>query len=106
MGGFMGSTSANAQKSCCVFWLIIVTATIIGNASGQDRSVTGSPAIVLGPSVHVSTDRPTAPHVESFLAISPRDPDRMVASSISFERGEPISVAYFSRDRGRSWQRS
>lgn len=71
----------------------------------QGGSSTQQPSIIIGPSVHISADRPTAPHVESFLAISPKDPNRMLASSISYENGKSTSVVYVSRDGGRSWVR-
>ena len=87
---------------------IAATASLVFTVSalGQDGNGEQPPALVLGSSVQISADRPTAPHVESFLAIDPKDPNRMLATSISFENGQLTSVAYSSRDGGRSWQRS
>ena len=66
-----------------------------------------SPAIVLGPSIHVSVDNPSAPHAESFLAIDPKNPAHMLASSIAVNRGDSEGASvYISRDSGRTWQRA
>ena len=73
-------------------------------AAGQQLS-RREPAIAVGPSVHISTDNPKAPHVESFLAINPRNPAQLVASSIVVGPGGTASV-YVSKDAGHSWQRS
>jgi hypothetical protein len=75
----------------------------------QNSSLTQQPSISLGHSVLVSNDAPTNPHAETFLALNPREPAQMIATSIVF--GDPLyprgtSRVYASRDGGRTWQRS
>jgi hypothetical protein len=86
---------------------IAIIVVAIGSAVGQDSSSNRLPAIIIGPSVHVSGDNPTAPHVESFLALNPKNPSQLITSSIVYEAGKslPASV-YVSRDAGRSWERA
>ena len=81
--------------------LVVVTYSVLGQDSKTSRPL----AIVLGSSVHVSVDNPATPHVESFLAINPKDPSRLVASSVVAGPGDAAAV-YVSRDTGRSWERA
>ncbi len=55
-------------------------------------------------SVEVSTDEPDARHVESVLAVNPRDPENLVAASIVLGAKEEVAV-YASKDGGRTWSR-
>jgi hypothetical protein len=66
---------------------------------GPDHSI---PRIVH--KVQVSSDHPTARHVESVLAVNPRDPKNLVAAAMVLDSGE-VAV-YASRDSGRSWRRA
>ncbi len=84
----------------------IVSVILVAGVMGQRNREKGQPAIVLGPSVHISVDNPTTPHVESFLALNQKNPAQMVATSILFEHGERTSVVYSSRDGGLRWERS
>lgn len=74
-------------------------------ASGQDASFRA------GDPVRVSAARPATVHVEPTVAVSPRDPDRMVAAAMVVDspRAERWHdsqrvVVYASRDGGRSWR--
>ena len=60
--------------------------------------------IIVGESKPISVDDPAARHVESFLAISPRDPRNLIAASMVFGTRSGIAV-YASADGGRSWTR-
>jgi hypothetical protein len=62
------------------------------------------PAITIFPSVQVSTDEPKARHVESVLAVNPRDPKNLVAASIVLGSNTRVAV-YASHDGGQSWSR-
>ena len=84
--------------------MAVIVVVVVSRAAGQDSNTGRPPAIVLGPSVHVSADNPKAPHVESFLALNPKDPSELVASSIVY--GETRAAVYLSRDAGRSWERA
>jgi hypothetical protein len=78
---------------------------VASGARGQGRNGSWPTAIVLGPSVHISADNPTAPHAESFLALNPKEPSQLIASAIvaGHEYGAAV---YVSRDGGSSWQRA
>jgi hypothetical protein len=82
-----------------------LTAAVCITAAAQ-RGPTAGPAIIVGPSVHVSADAPDAPHVESFLAINPVNPSQLVASSIVGTPGENGAAVYVSRDGGQRWDRA
>jgi hypothetical protein len=86
--------------------ILAIVVLVASRAVGQEASASRPPAILLGSSVHISADNPTAPHVESFLALNPTNPSQLVATSIVSE-GEVGGVAlYVSRDAGRSWERA
>jgi len=57
------------------------------------------------PPVQISTDELGARHVESWLAVDPRDPQKLVAASLVFGERSGVAV-YASRDGGRSWRRA
>src|SRR5713226_3547256 len=96
----------NCSNKCYHLLSMAVIVVAFSSALGQDTSNNRLPAIVIGPSVHISADNPTAPHAESFLALDPKNPSQLIASSIVYEPGKalPASV-YVSRDAGRSWER-
>jgi hypothetical protein len=60
--------------------------------------------IVPAPGLQVSKDAPGTRHVESVLAIDPRNPQRLVAASMVLGEAGGIAV-YASSDGGRSWRR-
>jgi hypothetical protein len=66
-------------------------------AQGSDISVSAG--------THVSTDSPTAPFVETFLAINPRDRNNLVAASMVGTDASMVTRVYASRDGGHTWQR-
>jgi len=55
-------------------------------------------------SERVSKDGSSAMHVETWLAVNPRDPLHLVATAMVPEEGG--SVVYVSRDGGRAWRRA
>jgi hypothetical protein len=88
--------------SVCLIILVIV-------AKGQSIDESRQPAIQFGRNVHVSSDAPTNPHAETFLALNSKNPEQMLATSIVF--GDPLfprgaSRVYASVDSGRTWRRS
>jgi hypothetical protein len=90
---------------CREYALLALTVLLFTVDTAAQGGANREPAIVLGPSVQISADNPTAPHAESFLALNPKNPAQLVASSIVFGPGEHTAV-YVSRDGGRSWQRA
>lgn len=61
-------------------------------------------AITVFPGVRVSIDEPELRHVESVLAVNPRDPSNLVAASIVLGSNTRVAV-YASHDGGQSWSR-
>jgi hypothetical protein len=57
------------------------------------------------PSVLISADDPARQHVESWLAMNPRDPLNLIAASMVLGEHEFVA-AYASRDGGKSWVRA
>jgi hypothetical protein len=55
---------------------------------------------------HISGDSSTTPFFETFLAINPRDPDNLIATSMLVAEGVTGTRVYTSLDGGRSWSRS
>lgn len=62
-------------------------------------------AIAVLPGVQISADDPKTRHVESVVAVNPRDPLNLIAASMVFGEAGGVAV-YSSRDGGRSWKRS
>jgi len=63
------------------------------------------PRITVLPSVLISADDPARQHVESWLAMNPRDPLNLIAASMVLGEHEFVA-AYASRDGGKSWVRA
>src|ERR1700674_905323 len=57
------------------------------------------------PGIQISADDPAAQHVESWLAMNPRDPLNLVAASMILGEHDWVA-AYASKDGGRSWVRA
>ena len=55
--------------------------------------------------VPISADEPDADHVESWLAVNPRDSRNLIAASMVFGRQPGVAV-YSSHDGGQSWARA
>jgi len=82
----------------------ILAAAAIGAIASRAPSAKASRAFEVVSSVEVSADAPLARHVESVLAINPRDPNNLFAGVMDF--GDEGGVAaYASRDGGRTWSR-
>src|SRR5438445_11359710 len=96
-------TSSCRRNSYCLFSMTVIVVAVTSSVVGQDSKPSRQPAIVLGSSVHVSADNPKAPHVESFLALNPKNPSELVASSIVY--GETRAGVDLSGVAGASWGR-
>jgi hypothetical protein len=79
-------------------------AAILGASLGAGPTSPGAGIQVLH-SGEVSTDEPTARHVESVLAVNPRDSRNRIAAAMVLETGERVGV-YASRDSGGTWTRA
>ena len=64
-----------------------------------------SAAVRILHSVEVSTDEPGARHVESVLAVNPKDPRSRIAAAMVLDGVESVAV-YATRDAGRTWTRA
>jgi hypothetical protein len=85
--------------------LLFCPLTLLLLGASADPTPETVPGIAVGPSLHVSTDEPAARHVESWLAINPRDPHNLIAVSMVFgDRGGV--AAYASHDGGTNWVRA
>lgn len=79
----------------------VATAGVVAPLLAQGTGITG---ITVSAGTHVSTDTPTAPFVETFLAMNPRDRNNLVATSMMGTGGSMVTRVYASRDGGRTWQ--
>src|SRR5437879_4617777 len=78
-----------------------LTASLVGLGLAQP-STAQVPGIHVGPMVHISASHPADPFVETLLAINPRDPRNLVATSAVIRDGERSDV-YASMDGGLTW---
>ena len=89
------------MRSSLLFWALALLLVSASAGTTPDHL----PGIAVRSTVQISTDEPTSRHVESWLAINPRDPHNLIAASMVF--GEPSGVAaYASHDGGKSWVRA
>jgi len=63
------------------------------------------PHVTVLPGVLISADDPASQHVESWLAMNPRDPLNLVAASMVLGEHDWVA-AYASRDGGKTWTRA
>jgi hypothetical protein len=63
------------------------------------------PQITVLPGALISADDPTHQHVESWLAMNPRDPLNLIAASMVLGEHDWVA-AYASRDGGKTWIRA
>jgi hypothetical protein len=66
---------------------------------------TPAPKIEIGPTVTISSDVPSNPHGESFLAVNPKNGKNMLAASCRIQGGKMGTSAYVTRDGGATWTR-
>jgi len=77
-----------------------------GTASAPpSATLPDSGGVVPGATYTISTDNPKNPHFESHLAVDPRDPKHMIATSTVHEAPEERSWVYATFDGGRHWVR-
>jgi hypothetical protein len=63
------------------------------------------PKIEVGRTVAISSDAPSDPHGESFLAVNPKNGKNMLAASCRIHAGKMGTSAYVTRDGGATWSR-
>src|SRR5687768_13127353 len=82
-------------------WSIVVPSVLAGQAStGGIRKLASN---------HVSSAAPKTPHIESHLAINPRNPKHMLAAASMLRRNTRLGIGggvYVTFDGGRSWRAS
>ncbi len=64
------------------------------------------PGITVSPGTEISSGDPADPHFETFLAINPRNPKNLLATSLVIGDGRLGSVVYASFDGGKTWKRA
>jgi hypothetical protein len=79
--------------------LVILIFPFAAAANAQDKGIS------ISAGVNISADSTANPHAESFLAVNPRDPRSMLATSIAIENNSTVSALYLSTDGGKGWQR-
>ncbi|HVT59792.1 MAG TPA: sialidase family protein [Thermoanaerobaculia bacterium] len=90
------------MRAAVACWLLALLG-LLGLAPGAAPAHFSS--ITLLPSTQISTDEPAARHVESWLAVNPRDPRNLIAAAIVYSRYGGVA-AYASQDGGKSWLRA
>src|SRR6266496_6225943 len=93
------------KRSVLVSTSVLVVILSFNVLAQQDRP-SKLPKIVTGPNVIISSDSAENPHAESFLAISPKDPAVMLATSLMYSEGKATAAVYVSRNGGRTWHRA
>lgn len=61
------------------------------------------PGIELLSSRHISVDQAKHPHIESFIAVDPRDPQHLLTTSMVVIDGKMQVIPYASFDGGKTW---
>ena len=91
-----------AHRRVSVIIALLCTCTVAGWVSGQS-----GPAIRVVQSQQISVAHPDRPHVESFLAVDPRDARHMIAASmVALADGRLGAGVYATFDAGRHWMAS
>src|SRR6185369_12397218 len=91
------------RRLVAVYLFGIAIASAIG--SGFDTRASGRNQIVVGESIRVTVNS-ERPHVEPNIAIDPKNPMHLVATSIAFTRPDNsfTCAVFMSFDGGRTWQ--
>jgi len=79
------------------FLALIVTHPAFAQSMGSGIQLLGTHQI--------SVDQPNRPHVETHIAVDPRDPRHLLATSMVVVQGEMQAFPYASFDGGRTWAR-
>src|ERR1700687_5127181 len=85
--------------------LVCSAMALLGLGPAQDSPPTRPQRFVVLPGIQISADDPAAQHVESWLAMNPRDPLNLIAASMVLGEHDWVA-AYASKDGGRSWVRA
>lgn len=95
-------TEGREHMQVRVLIAMLCTCTVAGGVSGQE-----GPAIRVVQSQQISVAHPRRPHVESFLAVDPRDSRHMIAASmVGLADGRVGAAVYATFDAGRHWMES
>ena len=94
---------AGSAKSMRVVAALVSFA--LAGAAPEGPGAARPPRIEVGRTVTVSSDAPSDPHGESFLAINPRNGKNMLSVSCRIHAGKMGTSGYVSRDGGASWSR-
>src|SRR6266853_2765710 len=87
-------------------WGLVLTLVVATRFAFPTPAHAQAAGISFSTGVHISSDTPKTPFVETFLAINPRDAKNLVATSIVGSNGAFHSYVYASREGGRTWRRA
>src|SRR6185437_14026954 len=88
-----------AYMRVSVIIAMLYTCVMAGAVFGQE-----GPAIRVVQSQQISVAHPHRPHVESFLAVDPRDSGHTIAASmLGLADGRLVAAVYATFDAGRHW---
>jgi len=90
-------------------WSVVASGALtavvsLASSSGKSPTDKTQASFEVVSSVEISADEPAVRHVETALAVSPRDPKILVAASIAFGKTDGVPL-YATGDGGRTWQR-
>jgi hypothetical protein len=91
-----------ARKPMAPQMLVTLAVLVAGAVHGSPATL--GPVVKAFPGVLISSDELSARHVESVLALNPRDPQNLIAASMVFGQQKGVAV-YASHDGGQSWRR-
>jgi hypothetical protein len=83
--------------------LTVLLATVLLTTTRLVAAQVAGPGIEFLTSQQITVDDPMHPHVESFIAVDPRDPRHLLATSMVMIDGGMRSYPYASFDGGKSW---
>jgi len=93
------------MKSAVLLPLALAVMLAPMQAGAAERPPRPSPVVVTL-DVPVSTDVADVPHSETAIAVNPRNPQNVLASSFAVENARMVTMVYYSFDGGRTWKRA
>src|SRR5687768_2180467 len=87
-------------------FLVLLLASAVTAHAQSSGPIEMKSGIIVTASRQISKDNPKSPHIESHLAVNPRNPLNMIASSaFIYPNGNAGTHVYYTIDGGKRWTR-